>query len=229
MTHTFDMTVIYITANVVPDSFGIAAREVLLEAIGELPLISVSQKPLTFGHNINVGDSLRSHVNIYRQALIGADDATTEYIAIAEDDMLYSPAHFRYRPKHAPFAYNLAYWGVYTWQDPPIYNYKGRKNFGVLICNRMAFIKAMEERFNKWPDETKVNLDHWAEPGKYERQLGVTPQLTEDFYTHPPNIKFSHENELSFAGLGTRKRAGEMRAYDIPHWGHINKIRRLYA
>ncbi len=180
MTDTFDLSVIYITANVLPGDFANAAQGILLEAIGKLPLISVSQKPMDFGLNIDVGDEVRSHVNIYRQALIGADAAKTKYIAIVEDDCLYAPAHFAYRPKKALFAYNLGYWNIYTWQNPAIYNYKGRKNLGFLICDRLAFIGAMEERFNKYPDEADVNKDIWAEPGKYERQLGVTPQETED-------------------------------------------------
>lgn len=226
---TFDITAIYITANVLPEDFSTTAKSILLEAIGNLPLISVSQKAMKFGYNINVGDEFRSHVNIYRQALIGADAAKTKYIAICEDDVLYHPTHFKYRPKSKPFAYNLGYWGVYTWQDPPIYNYKGRRNLGFLICDRIAFIEAMEERFTKYPDESKINRDIWAEPSKYERQLGVTVREAEDFYTNPPNIKFSHENELSFRALGKRKRSGELRAERISYWGNASEIRAMYG
>lgn len=222
-----DLTCVFITANVIPDSFMNTVQGFLLESIDDLPLISVSQKPMDFGFNIVVPE-YRSHVNIYNQALQGAYAAQTTYMALCEDDCLYAPAHFKYRPKKAPFAYNLGYWNIYTWQDPSIYNYKGRKNLGFMICDRLAFIKAMEERFNKYPDEGKVNTDVWAEPGKYERQLGVTPQESEEFYTNPPNIKFSHENELSFDGLGTRKRAGELRANDIDYWGKASEVRAFY-
>ena len=148
---------------------------------------------------------------------------------MVEDDQLYSPDHFKYRPRKKPFAYNLSYWGIYTWQDPPMYNYKGRRNLGNLICDREAFIEAMEERFAKYPDPKGDHLkDIWAEPSKYERQLGVTIREAEDFYSQPPNIKFSHPTELSFAALGTRKRSGELRAYSIPHWGEASEIRALY-
>jgi hypothetical protein len=216
--NTPDLTAIYYTADTVPESFAATVLSVLSSSLPDgVPLIELHQ------------EGERSHFNIYRQALKGAKMATTKYIALCEDDVLYSPEHFNYRPRKAPFAYNLGYWGIYTWQKPSIYNYKGRKNLGNLICDREAFIEAMEERFVKWPDDTKTDKDLWAEPGKYERQLGVTVQETEDFYTNPPNIKFSHENELSFAGLGTRKRAGELRATEIPYWNRAEHLRELYG
>ena len=190
-----------------------------MKAKGDLPMVV----------NSLADQTKRSHFNIYRQALEAAKEATTPFIALCEDDMLYSPEHFKYRPKNKPFAYNLGYWGIYTWQDPPIYNYKGRRNLGNLICDRLAFIEAMEERFSVHPDPVGQHLqDIWAEPSKYERQLRVTIREAEDFYTNPPNIKFSHPTELSFAGLGTRKRAGELRAIEVDYWGRADKLRAYY-
>ncbi len=84
----------------------------------------------------------------------------------------------------------------------------------------------MEERFSKYPDGT--NKDIWAEPGRYEKHLKVTERETEEFYTNPPNIVFSHQNELSFESLGTRKRVGEFRALELPYWGRIETIKELY-
>lgn len=219
MTETSDLTVVFYTANHIPTDFYENTHKQLLEAIGDLPLIEVIKPPKVE----------RSHFQIYRQALQGAKQATTKYIAMAEDDVLYSPEHFKYRPKNELFAYNLGYWGVYTWQTPPVFNYKGRRNMDSLICDRLAFIEAMEERFAHYPNPSGDGLkDVWAEPGKYESQLGVKVQHCEVFYTQPPNIKFSHQTELSFEGLGTRKRAGELRALSIPYWGSIDDILKLY-
>lgn len=213
-----DLSAVLYTANTISGGFAQHTLNQLLESLGQIPLIIVERDPAI----------APSHFNIYRQALEGAKLAPTRYIALVEDDELYSPAHFEYRPRKKPFAYNLAYWGIYTWQDPPMYNYKGRRNLGNLICEREAFIEAMEERFAKYPDPPMSIKDVWAEPSKYERSLGVTPREAEDFYSQPPNIKFSHPTELSFAALGTRKRSGELRAYDIPYWGRADKLRAYY-
>lgn len=219
MSGTSDLTAVFYTAEHIPSNFAKRVLGQLKLALGDQPLIIVKKDP-----NVEA-----SHINIYRQALEGVRQAKTKYVALCEDDVLYSHEHFKYRPKNAPFAYNLGAWSIFTWGEP-IFHHKGivRKNLNSLICERDAFIEAMEERFRKYPDESKINLDVWAEPGRYERLLGVTERQTEDFYTNPPNIVFSHENELSFKGLGTRKRIGEFRAYEIPYWETAEGIRRYY-
>lgn len=218
-------TLIYYTANAIPESFAQKIRENILKA--NLPIISVSQKPIDFGENICVGDIGRSPFNIYKQALIGAKAAKTKYIAMAEDDILYSPHHFTYKPPANKFMYNMSYWCIYTWK-PDIYSYKGRRNTHSLICERDLFIEAIEERFAKWPDPTLAK-DVWGEPGRYDSHLKVTPRESDIFYTPIPNIAFSHETALSFEGLGTRKRVGYLQAFDIPHWGRAYELSKIYV
>lgn len=226
--HDNDLTIVYYSANVIPANFATRVWVQLEKAAQDQPIISVTQVAMPIIEPNIVVDYPRHHLSIYRQALDGARAAKTEYIALAEDDVLYSPEHFKYRPKDKKFAYNLGYWNITTWGEP-LFTHKGgsRINLGNLVCEREAFIESMEERFAKYPDG-KVNLGLWAEPGKYERQLGVAVQEFETFYTNPPNIMFSHETSLSFGGLGTRKRLGELRANNIPYWGEAKEIRSFY-
>ena len=221
------LTVVYYTANEISDHFALSTQFQLLRAAGyDANIVSVSKKPMNLGKNI-VDTSPRGHLSIYRQALTGAKEANTKYIALAEDDVLYSPEHFSYRPSPGKFAYNLGCWNVYTWEHS-VFSWKGRRNLGQLICERDLFIEAMEERFAKYPGDD-VDLGIWAEPGKYERQLGVTIRETEEFWTNPPNIAFSHEQALSFENLGKRKRLGELRAVELPYWGRIEKVMEVYG
>lgn len=213
------LTAILYTAGTIPDHFARATRGQLLAALGDIPLLEI---PLPRGWK-------PSHFNIYRQALMGAKQATTPYIALCEDDVLYSSEHFKYRPNPGRFAYNLGAWSIFTWGEP-MFTHKGkvRRNLNSLICERKLFVEAMEERFAKYPDPDESIKKLWAEPGKYEHHLGVTARETEEFYSNPPNIIFSHQTELSFSGMGTRKRVGEFRAYKIPHWGTAEEILKLY-
>jgi hypothetical protein len=227
-----ETTIIYYTANHIPESFAGKIRANLLSIKGDLPLISVSQKPMDFGENLCVGDIGRSHLNIYRQALAGAKAAKTRYIALAEDDVLYSPEHFTFHvPNPGIFAYNMSVWALYTWNEPPIFSYKDRINLYSLICERELFIEAMEERFAKWPIDREINLSHWAEPGKYEGRshLGVTERSIEYFYTDIPNVAFSHPTALSYGNLGTRKRLGKLQVTGLPYWGEAHEIIKLYV
>ena len=222
-----DLTIIYLTANKINDTFGKNMRVWLMNAIKDTPLITVSKKPLAFGRNI-VFDTPSTHVNIYREALAGVKASTTKYIAIAEDDVLYSPKHFLKRPHSGKFAYNIACWSIYTWSNPPIYSYSGRRNHGQLICERDLYIEAFEERFAKFTDDSQINNALWAEPGKYESQLGVTPHESETFYTDPANIMFTHPEGLSMNTLGMKKRLAPIRAWSVPYWGEAEKIIKFY-
>jgi hypothetical protein len=93
-----DTTVIYYTSNQEDEAFEQKIREKLLEVIGDLPLISVSQKPINLGKNICVGEVGVSNQNAHRQLQVGCEAATTKYIHIAEADCLYSKEYFEYRP-----------------------------------------------------------------------------------------------------------------------------------
>lgn len=214
-----DLTVVFYTANSLPAKFAEKTLKQLQKASEGLPFIRIDKDPMVPA----------SHIGIYRQALYGAKQSKTRYIALCEDDVLYSPEHFKYQPSPGLFAYNLSAWSIFTWGEP-IFTHKGkvRQNLNSLICERDLFIEAMEERFRKHPDESRIDIKIWAEPGRYERYLGVTERPTEAFYTNPPNVIFTHENELSFRGLGTKKRLGEYRAIEIPYWGSAKKVKEIY-
>lgn len=219
MSELDDLTICYYTANVLPKQFHNYTQKILNDA----------SDPYDWSVVVKNSKVKASHVGIYKQALEAARMAETKYIALCEDDVLYAPEHFKYRPKDKKFAYNMNSWNIFTWGEP-IFSQKmgGRVNLSQLICEREAFIEAMEERFAKWPKDEDINLSDWAEPGKYENRLGVTKQEYEHFFTNPPNIIFSHQTALSYQNLGERKRLGEIRALEIPYWGTAKKIGELY-
>jgi hypothetical protein len=223
-----DLTVIYYTANEISEKFSFSIRKNLAGVVGDSDdLITVSKKSMDYGKNIVV-DLPRHHLSIYRQALLGVKAARTKYIALVEDDVLYTAEHFKYRPAPGVFAYNMSVWSIYTWVTPAIFSYKDRRNLSQLICERELFIEAMEERFVKYPDDTKTPIRNWAEPGKYESNLGVTERKSEKFYTDIPNVAFSHETALSYLNLGKRKKLGNLRVTALPHWGTAEEVLALY-
>lgn len=66
-----DATVLYYTSNREGENFEGRVREIILKNKGNLPLISVSQKPIDFGKNIVVGDHGASGFNMFRQPIYG--------------------------------------------------------------------------------------------------------------------------------------------------------------
>jgi len=99
-------TVIYYTSNTENNKFAQKVMDRLLESMGNLPLISVSQKPLDFGYNVNMGDIGVSEQNVFKQMLTGCEIASTPFVTFVEADTLYPPEYFQYVPEDI----NKRYW-----------------------------------------------------------------------------------------------------------------------
>ncbi|MFA5730270.1 MAG: hypothetical protein WC938_03595 [Candidatus Paceibacterota bacterium] len=201
---------------------GRISLNILKNAAGEYPILTISR--IQTEHTNILQIEPESSSNIYWQVLQGAKLATTEYIAVAEDDTLYTKEHFtRFRPENT-FGYNMTRWTLYTWGEP-IYSLKNfiRTN-AVLIAPRKLVIEALEERFAKYPHDMKNIPSAMAgELGYYESRLGVTPRKVMEFKTIEPVVQFDHDyftGDNSGKGLERRhtKELGTIRAYDIPIW-----------
>ena len=223
-----NLSIIYYTANKISNYFAENVRKQLIISAGEIPIISVSQKPINFGENICVGDIGCSTLNIYRQATLGVKNAKTKFIALAEDDAFYTLSHFDFiPPRDDTFYYNENIWGIYTWTKPSVFSYKGRRSLWTLICERDLFIEVMEERFAKYNDNN-VPEHLFGEPGKYEKQMGVKVNRWEFYHSKEPSVVFSHSEALSYLGLGKRKKLGLTPRTELFPWGSAEKMLSYY-
>lgn len=223
-----DLTVLYLTASEIKESFAVYQRNILLEAIGDYPLISVSREPLHFGTNI-IDDGKRSISNIYRQMLRAAKMATTEFVATAEDDCLYHSNHFTFfRPKPDEFAYDQNRFALFTWGEP-IYSWRNRKSNCSLIAPRKLLIEALEERFAKWPNGTPPHITGEVGRGMVERNLKITLRKSVEMFAEVSIIQFNHDNASEDRQIRHRKKLGQIKAYDLYHWGHAKDIMKHYG
>jgi len=231
-----DLTVIYYTANTNSDFFMENTKKALLNSIGDTPIISVSFKPIDLGENhknICIGEQPKSNYMIYKQVLIGAKEASTKYVAMAEDDMLYHPSHFTHRPSTDDvFAYNINKWSIFTWVTPPVLSYRVRKLMNSLITTKEALVKTLTQRYEKYPDIQKVPKSilryYLGEPGRFENHLGIEPLTTEEFSSKGSSIMFSTSEALGYEKFGKRKAHTDIKTNNVPHWGDAEKILKLY-
>lgn len=210
-----DLTVIFLTLNKVPDKWAQYHKEVLFKAIGDADLITISKEPMRFGKNL-IQEEEPSVNNIYRQILRGAKEATTKYIAIAEDDVLYPPDHFEYRPESGVFAYNGHRWGLHTWGEPVFYH-KPRISNATLIAERDLVVNSLTERFTKYPN------NQIGELGK-EKGTQLNRYETKRFWSKNGVVYFSHVFAIDHLEQQQRKRAGVVQAYEIPYWGRSYEL-----
>lgn len=208
----------------------------MLEAIDGYPLITFSRLPMDLpGIQFRQSEE-QSHDKIYKLMLQGAKLATTDYIAMVEDDMLYSRDHFDLRPPLDTFGYNWNRWSLFTWGEPT-YSFKRRYCNGCSILPRLEMIAALEERFAKWK-EIPHYLNGELGYNKVENNLGVTPRKSIELYSDTPVVQIHHV--YGTPGIGrrnpepgdtidlerrkTRKRMGMVRAYEIDHWGRSEDL-----
>ena len=210
-----DLTVIFLTENNLPEYWMQYQRSILSDCIGRNDLVTISRKPLDFGKNI-IQTEERSIENIYRQILVGAKEAQTELIAIAEDDTLYVKSHFEFRPKEKNiYYYNMANWKLFNWGRPTYHSSLRIALNYVFIGYRETVIQALEKRFEY--NASKC----FGELGKYkiDRLIDDTVCSIDFFSTCEAVININHDKGFDDYCHRHVKRMGNLRAYDIPLWG----------
>ena len=134
-----DITILYFTGNTKDSYFAEKIRQNILRYKGDLPIVSVSQKSLDFGQNICVGEHDPCYLNIDRQVQIGLKIIKTQYILTANDDFLYPPEYFSFRPQEPGKCYRYDnVWVCY--KDGPFY-FKGYSD-GAQLIDRELWLEA---------------------------------------------------------------------------------------
>lgn len=223
-----DITLIMLTANRVPEKWAEFHKQKLIESANGSPIITISRKPLNWG--INLLDEEEYHIsNIYYQLLRGARHATTDYIAVVEDDTLYPKEHFEFRPPLDTFAYNMNRFNVFRWSRTPTYFWKDRQSNSTLIAPRLLAIEALQERFDKFPDGTPSGFTGELGRKNIEDNLGVTHRKSMWFYTEEVSVvRVDHEEGVDRLSRTHRKGMGILRAYDIPVWGKAQDLVNIF-
>ncbi len=238
------LTVLYYTANRISEPFADAVRGRLLEALGRYalttgqpfpPIVSVSQLPIPFGHNITIGPVGASIYQCYQQILTAAYAARTRVVCSCEDDCLYVPEQFAYRPlREDTFYYNSHRFvlsrrlSANGRRREAFFYFRQRTQLAMLVCSRDLLIEALEERFAKWPrpitdDEAKRAA--WGEPGRYEGRQGLPRRARAYFETRDPCVTINHSASL----MGRRAiQPSDRIVTDLAPWGPADALwRRL--
>ena len=225
-----DLTVLYITANKMPAHWMTYQIDCLREAIKNLsiPIISVSRQPMQLGTNF-IEEEHYGYWNIYRQLCFGAKQAKTRYVAMAEDDTLYSRQHFtEFRPQENEVSYNRSRWSLFTWDS--VYCLRQRISNCSLIAPRELLIAAIEERLTKHPEGDDLPDKHVGEIGRrdVERRLDITRRRKVEWWSTVPVIQLNHPDGIDERQKAKRKKHGQLKARDIPYWGPAEDIARKY-
>ena len=207
------VTLLYYTSNREKEPFASKIRENILLNKGDLPLISVSQKPLPgFGYNICVGEHNNSYFNEFKQILIGLREVKTPFVLNVEADFLYPPEYFKFVP---PTLRGYRYKNVWiSYQGGKRFYYKGQARTGAEINVTKDYLALIENYYKDKPE--------WGEDISPPLKGSVIVPL-EDEYTwgELPAISFK-------TGNGIRKHTNINKNHpsktELPFWGEKDKL-----
>lgn|SRR3990167_9868276 len=212
-----DATIIYVSSNREDERFEEKTRRNLLRRAGEIPIVSVTQKPVDLGQNICVGDVGASGYNFCRQVLIACEKATTPLVISVESDCLYSPDYFYFRPEKLDIPYRNT--NIYVQKYNQDFFCKKTMSTFSQVVGREFYIKRLKELFESCPDMWSTKLKNFPkEIGKplFERFAY--------FETEYPCISFKTGN-----GMRKHSNSDEIPVYKLPHWGLGKDLRKEYG
>ena len=219
-----DLTLLYYSANALSDVVSNNFRNELLRVVGDTyPIISVTQKPVSFGKNICVGEIGQSYYNLYKQMLAGLEHVETRYVATIEDDTLYTTEHLAHRPtSDDTIAYNRS---MYFLDSHEFWTRGGTGTFG-MIAPTAVLRSCLKRRYEKFPVEMMPRVYHkyfFMDPGQDDR-CGLPNEKTEQFTTEIPLITLCYYG----ATFGRPKRHNQTSSgcTDLSHWGNAEVLRK---
>ena len=197
-----DLTILYVTDNTIQETARQKIAAYLLSVADGCPIVSVSQKPVDLGDNICLGEIGKSKFNEYMQILIGALQVRTKYIACVDDDVLYTPEHFEYRPAEDVFSYETNYWFAlpgweYYWRE---HDPERRGGMWGCIVPTELLISNLACRFEKYPTAERVDANPrlvWGEPGIHDGFYGM-PNRFERRFSEKSCLIFIHSKSMGY-------------------------------
>lgn len=209
--------IIYVSSNREYPEFEERIRKNILE-VTDIPIISVTQKPIDFGTNIVVGDVGVSGANMFRQVLIGMKASDADYVISCEADCLYPPDYFTFVPKQLDACYRNS--NLYVMGQHRKYFYK--KSEGAThaqIVGRQFYIDTLEKLFEDGP-EWNPNEKNFPR----ERGLGVDVFDTIWYWnTENPVVQIKTSQSMRNYTHSSREPV-----HELPYWGSGKEFREKY-
>ena len=222
--------IVYYTDNQCQERILLAARKQLLKASNGIPIVSVSQYPIDFGHNI-VHPVERSIVAMFEQIIIGLKYLSADIIFFAEHDVLYHPSHFDFVPERKDaYYFNTNVWTTRTSDGQCVYHDHAKRTSGLV-----AYKDILIEHYTKKVEKARgyFKITHRG----FGRKIGFEPGAKKGrkdyevltYKSKYPNVDIKHGGNITpprfklskFQHGGRRVKDSFILTDSIPSWGRI--------
>ena len=210
-----DRTIIYYSACTEDPVFEQRIRDDLVKKAGNIPIISVTRKPIDFGQNICVGEVPVSYTSEWKQLLIGLKAAKTRFVIAAEADCLYPPEYFQMTPAEDDMMYNYNHiWIIWKRHSGAFRKYGYCE--GAQVCGREYWIERLEPLLPvKWEPYTRLQ----------ENVLVNEIFLERKEFTGRPVVSFKTGDGVSCRTTFDR----HSRTQELEYWGNVRKLKRIFT
>lgn len=194
-------TIVYYTAS--KETCENKVIEQIIKVKGDIPVISVSQKPLDFGTNICVGEMKHCYESAFKQARIGVEATKTDFVAMCESDILYPKGYFDFKPTKKDVIYTYDNVWLMWDRENRTHFYKHGTTCGSIILARDLYLRLLKDGM---PDFFQ-------------------PWIKWEYFTGEPLINIKTRNGVSF---GTTLEKGVKPVKRFDYWGTVEDVKRNY-
>jgi len=211
--NNMDKTILYYSSSQEDPIFEQKIIDDLKKKAGNIPIISVTRKPLDLGINICVGEVPISYTSEWKQLLIGLKAAKTKFCIAVESDCLYPPEYFEFTPPEEEMMYNYNNIWIIWKRHNGFWQKRGYCE-GAQICGREYWIERLEPLLpDKWEPYTRDREN------KLVRE--IFPERKE--FTGNPVISFKTGD-----GVSSRTTFVNKKIKEINYWGDIATLKKKY-
>lgn len=217
-----DITIIYYSSNREKTEFEQRIRDNILKVCGNLPIISVTQKPIDFGKNIVIGDVGASGFNMFRQVQIACRGAKTRFVLSAEADCLYPPDYFTFVPPKDDKCFRDKNLYVMP-QHRPYFWKKEEGATHAQIIGREFYLKTLDKLFEGAPDWS-IEEKNFPKERTHKKQEDVFVKNEIEFY-ETQNAVIQIKTSQSMRHYTNSDRISRL---ELPYWGKGTDFRKKY-
>lgn len=212
--------IVYYTDNRCQERIMSAVRNRLNWCKINYPLVSVSQYPMDFGHNVVI-PCKPSILSMFKQILEGLHILTTDFVFLTEHDVLYHPCHFDFEPRtDDTYYYNTNVWTLNS-ETGEALHYDGMRKTSCLVANRELLIDHYTKKI-AYVEKHGFSYRLGFEPGK----RNIDAHGFETYNSAVPNIDIKHGNNImpwrgKLSQYRNRRRleSSWQLSDSIPYWG----------
>ena len=207
--------VVYISSNREPPKFENAVIRDMLSKKGDLPVFSVTQKPMDLGTNKCVGDVGTSGFNFCRQLQMVTKLADVDYVISCEADCLYPPDYYTFVPPRLDTVYRNDHNFVIGYKKDYFSAKKSQTAFQVagrdFLLSRLNFLLKDQPQWN-------------TEMKNFPKEIGK-PFLEgwDTFHTEYACLTIKTGDAMR-----RHTAAGSTKVYEIPYWGSAKGVKEKY-